>query len=80
MFPDRLIEPTKDYWLDMAALATELEKMLIKHADGHHNSPEFCRCRHNLGYCRLKSRVGRSSLDRFPKPFHFENGALIAGG
>jgi hypothetical protein len=25
----------------MAALATELEKMLIKHADGHHNSPGF---------------------------------------
>ncbi len=25
----------------MAALATELEKMLIKHADGHHNSPDF---------------------------------------
>jgi len=36
-----VIEPTKDYWLDMAALATELEKMLIKHADGHHNSPDF---------------------------------------
>jgi hypothetical protein len=36
-----VIEPTKGYWLDMAALATELEKMLIKHADGHHNSPGF---------------------------------------
>jgi hypothetical protein len=36
-----VIEPTKDYWLDMPALATELEKMLIKHADGHHNSPDF---------------------------------------
>ena len=36
-----VIELTKDYWLDMAALATELEKMLIKHADGHHNSPGF---------------------------------------
>jgi hypothetical protein len=34
-----VIEPTKDYWLDMAALAAELEKLLIKHADGHHNSP-----------------------------------------
>jgi hypothetical protein len=53
-----VIEPTKDYWLDMAALATELEKMLIKHADGHHNSTGFCRHRHNLGYSRLKSRVG----------------------
>jgi hypothetical protein len=59
-----VIEPAKDDWLDMAASATELEEMLIKHADGHHNSPEFCRCRHNLGYCRLKSRVGRSALDR----------------
>jgi hypothetical protein len=36
-----VIEPAKDYWLDMAASATELEKMLIKHADGHHNSPDF---------------------------------------
>jgi hypothetical protein len=36
-----VIEPAKNYWLDMAALATELEKMLIKHADGHHNSPDF---------------------------------------
>jgi hypothetical protein len=35
-----VIEPTKDYWLDTAALATELEKMLIKHANGHHNSPD----------------------------------------
>jgi hypothetical protein len=38
--PD-VIEPAKDYWLDMAASATELEKMLIKPADGHHNSPDF---------------------------------------
>jgi hypothetical protein len=36
-----VIEPTKDYWLDMAALAAELEKLLIKHADGYHNSPVF---------------------------------------
>jgi hypothetical protein len=39
--PRDVIESAKDYWLDMAALATELEKMLIKHADGHHNSPDF---------------------------------------
>jgi hypothetical protein len=34
-----VIEPTKDYFLAMAALANELEKLLIKHAEGHRNSP-----------------------------------------
>jgi hypothetical protein len=34
-----VIEPTKDYFLDMATLARELEKLLIKHADDHCNSP-----------------------------------------
>jgi hypothetical protein len=38
--PERdVIEPTKDYFLDMAALAHELELMLIKHAETHGNSP-----------------------------------------
>ena len=34
-----VIEPTKDYFLAMAALGNELEKLLIKHAEGHRNSP-----------------------------------------
>jgi hypothetical protein len=30
-----LIQPTKDYFLDMAALAGKVEKLLIEHAENH---------------------------------------------
>jgi hypothetical protein len=30
-----VIKPTKNYFLDMAALAAEVEKLLVKHAENH---------------------------------------------
>jgi hypothetical protein len=39
MIASQLVEPTKDYFLDMAALAANLHKQLIKHAEHHATLP-----------------------------------------
>jgi hypothetical protein len=44
-----VIEPTKDYFLAMAALAREIEQLLIKHAETHGNSPGCAVAWRNLG-------------------------------
>jgi hypothetical protein len=34
-----IIKPTKDYFLHLAALASEVEKLLVEHAERHSESP-----------------------------------------
>lgn len=36
-----VFKPTKDYFLDMAALAAEVEKKLLEHAENHELVPRF---------------------------------------
>lgn len=36
-----VIKPTKNYFLDMAALAAELEKLLVKHAENHEAASQW---------------------------------------